>query len=288
MRFSNISNDFSSYQSIITFYEDNKDKSFSDIHLDISNFFSANLSAVLGAILDILLGNSNNVLFDNIDSDVERILKKNNFLSYFGYQSEIDNYNTTIKYQKILPTDGKYFKSYIENELIESNLSNLPKMSQGVKNGIIEAIYEIFVNAQIHSKTKYIYSCGQFFPHKNELLFTLVDTGITIKNCVNNRFGYDLTSIQAIKWALIDKHTTKENITGGIGLALLKEFIINNKGVMQIISNDGYYSFDEQGETHKLFSGQFPGTIITLKFKTDDVHNYFLKNEEHINLENIF
>lgn len=30
-------------------------------------------------------------------------------------------------------------------------------MSAGVKNGIIEAIYEIFVNAQIHSKSKYIF-----------------------------------------------------------------------------------------------------------------------------------
>lgn len=161
-------------------------------------------------------------------------------------------------------------------------------MSAGVKNGIIEAIYEIFVNAQIHSKSKYIYSCGQFFPHKNELAFTLVDIGMSIKNCVNNRFDSTLTSIQAIKWALIDKHTTKENITGGIGLALLKEFIIKNRGLLQIISNDGYYSFDNEVEDYKLFSGQFPGTIITIKFKTDDTHHYSLRNEEKINLDNIF
>lgn len=288
MRFSNLYNDFNSYQQLITFYQDNKDESFSDIHLELSDFFSADLSAVLGSILDIFLSNSNTILFDNLGSRIELILKKNGFLSYFGYKSEIDNYSTTIKYQKILPVDGKYFKSYIENELINSNLSSLSKMSKGVKNGIIEAIYEIFVNAQIHSETKYIYSCGQLFPKKNELVFTLVDRGISIKNCVNKRFGSNLSSIKAIEWALRDRNTTKKDITGGIGLALLKEFIIRNKGIMQIISNDGYYSFNEEGEEYRLFVGQFPGTIINIKFKTDDVHSYSLKSEEKINLENIF
>jgi light-regulated signal transduction histidine kinase (bacteriophytochrome) len=32
-------------------------------------------------------------------------------------------------------------------------------------------------------------------------------------------------------------HTTKENISGGIGLALFKEFIELNRGEMQIVSD---------------------------------------------------
>lgn len=288
MRLYNLSNDFNSYQQLIILYEDNKYKLFSDIQLDISKFFCANLSAALGAVLDKLLINSNNICFGTIDNDIERILKKNDFLSFYGYNSEKDTYGTTVKYKKISPNDGKYFRNYIEKELIESNLSNLPNMSVGVKHSIIEAIYEIFVNAQIHSQTEYIYSCGQLFHAKNEIFFSLVDTGITIKDCVNNRFQSELTSLQAIKWALVDKHTTKRDITGGIGLAFLKEFIKNNKGLLQIVSNDGYYSFNEKSEQYKLFSGQFPGTIVTIKFRTDDKHHYSLKSEKDINLENIF
>ncbi|MFA5566939.1 MAG: ATP-binding protein [Acidimicrobiia bacterium] len=288
MRFSNISNDFNSYQQLITFYEENKDEFFLNIQLDINNFFCANVSAVLGAILDKLILNANNIHFRSIDDKIKEILKKNDFLSFYGYNSEVDIHNTTIKYKKILPTDGKYFVNYIEKELIDSNLSILPRMSKGIKEGIIEAIYEVFVNAQIHSQTKYIYSCGQFFPGSNELFFTLVDTGISIKNCVNKRFKSNLTSVQAIKWALVDRNTTKEHITGGIGLALLKDFIKNNRGLMQIISNDGYYSLDDGREVYKLFSGQFPGTVVTIKFKTDDKHHYSLKNEKDINFENIF
>lgn len=77
------------------------------------------------------------------------------------------------------------------------------------------------------------------------------------------------------------KYIVKVNI-------FLKEFIIKNRGLLQIISNDGYYSFDNEVEDYKLFSGQFPGTIITIKFKTDDTHHYSLRNEEKINLDNIF
>ena len=41
-------------------------------------------------------------------------------------------------------------------------------MPGGVKEKVIEAIYEIFVNAQIHSETQLIYTCSQFFPNKTK------------------------------------------------------------------------------------------------------------------------
>ncbi len=53
------------------------------------------------------------------------------------------------------------------------------------------------------------------------------------------------------------------------------------------ISND-FSSYQSIISFYKLFSGQFPGTIITIKFKTDDTHHYSLRNEEKINLDNIF
>ncbi|MDP4226888.1 MAG: hypothetical protein Q8910_10965 [Bacteroidota bacterium] len=83
-----------------------------------------------------------------------------------------------------------------------------------------------------------------------------------------------------------DKSTTKEGISGGIGLALLKEFIEKNKGKMQIVSNDGFYQFGYEGEILKQFHGQSPGTIVNLQFRTDDRSNYSLKSE--ININDIF
>ena len=55
---------------------------------------------------------------------------------------------------------------------------------------------------------------------------------------------------------------------------------------MQIISNEGFYQFDGQDEVLKEFTGEFPGTIVNLQFKTNDNNNYSLKGE--ININNIF
>ena len=105
-----------------------------------------------------------------------------------------------------------------------------------------------------------------------------MDTGIGFKNQINKRFNSSLNAVQAIVWAIQDKKTTKEGVPGGIGLAVLKEFIEKNKGKMQIVSNDGFYQFDCKEEVSKQFMGQFPGTIVNLQFRTDDKSNYSLKS----------
>lgn len=278
-----INDTFDSYQRLIQLYETHKHDSSGDIHLEILHFFAANMSAALGAILDKFMENSNIIHFDYISPDIETILQKNDFLTYFGRKRAIDINNTTIKFQKLRPTDGKYFRKYVIEELIEGHITDLPQMSKGVKEKIVEAIYEIFVNAQIHSETNFIYTCGQFFPNKNKIEFTIVDTGIGFREKINRRFKSNLRATQAIKWAVEENKTTKEGISGGLGLALLKEFVNANKGKMQIISNDGFYQFNDDREILNEFRGEFPGTIVNLQFRTDDNNNYSLAGEIDIN-----
>lgn len=278
-----INNTFESFQSLIQLYETHKDELFGDIHLEIRHFFAANMSAALGAVLDKFTANLNDIHFDYLSPQIETILLRNDFLTYFGKQRAVDVNNTTIKFLKLKPTDGKYFKNYVIEELIEGHITDLPQMSKGVKEKMVEAIYEIFVNAQIHSETEFIYTCGQFFPTKNKIEFTIVDTGIGFREKINRRFGSNLRATQAIKWAVKEKKTTKEGISGGLGLAVLREFVILNKGKMQIISNEGFYQFDSDGETLNEFQGEFPGTIVNLQFRTDDNNNYSLKSEIDIN-----
>ncbi|MBN7811503.1 ATP-binding protein [Algoriphagus sp. H41] len=285
-RLSSINNTFDSYQKLIALYQEHKEKMFDDISIELSYFFSANMCAALGAILDRFKSNLNDIHFVQINPEIERILLKNDFLTYYGRNRALDTHNTTIKFQKLKKTDGKFFKNYVMDELIEGHRSDLPKMSSGVKEKIIEAIYEIFVNAQIHSETEFIYTCGQFFPNKNKIEFTIVDTGIGFKNRINKRFNTKVSAEKAILWAVRDKNTTKEGITGGLGLAILKEFIQRNRGKMQIVSNEGYYQFDASSEVTKAFRGEFPGTIVNLQFSTDDKSNYTLKGE--VNLDDIF
>lgn len=278
-----IDNTFDSYQSLISLYEQHRNDFFGDIHLEIRIFFAANMSAALGAILDIFTGNLNEIHFDHISPKVETILQKNDFLTYYGRNRAVDFNNTTIRFQKLKPTDGKYFKTYVIEELIEGHSVDLPRMSKGVKEKIVEAIYEIFVNAQIHSESDFIYTCGQFYPNMNKIEFTIVDTGIGFREKINRRFDSNLSAVKAIKWAVEERKTTKLGISGGLGLAVLKEFITINEGKMQIVSNDGFFQYDASKEILKKFEGEFPGTIVNLQFKTDDKHNYSLKSEVDIN-----
>ena len=280
----NIRNTLTSYQQLASLYHEHAEDFFYDIPIELRDWFSANMASALGAVLDKLIGNLNSIKFNHIDTDIQRILQKNDFLSFYGYPRAVDNHSTTIQYMKLKPTDGKFFNQYVTTELLDR--AELPKISAALKEKMTEAIYEIFVNAQIHSQTEHIYTCGQFFPNKHKIEFTITDTGIGFKEKINQRFDKNLSAVQAIQWAVQDRNTTKTEVTGGIGLAILREFIIKNKGMMQIVSDDGFYEYGHQGEKALTMAAKFPGTIVNLQFCTDDRASYLLASEA--DLKNIF
>jgi len=279
-----IDSDFKSFQQIIELYHEHKDDLFETIEVNIKDWFKANMCSALGAVLEFFSKNLNTIEFTFSDKKIENILLRNNFLSFFEYGLLPDSNQTTIKYLRLNPNDGKYFKKYVVSELVSRE--GMPNMSFKVSEKITESIYEIFVNAQIHSESPSIFTCGQYFPNMHLIEFTITDIGIGFKNKINSRFKTNLNSVQAIKWAVADKNTTKVETPGGIGLALLKEFVHLNKGRMQIISDDGYYVYDSERERTKLFDKPFPGTIVNLQFKTNDASLYVTSDE--VDQDNIF
>lgn len=274
---SNIDTSISCYNRFVQLYNDLQNSNFENIHIRLENWFGANMCAVLGGILDSL-SSTNEISVTSKNRDILSVLQRNNFLANYGYNAYQDINNTTIKYLKLKPAESRYFNSYVMKELLSR--SALPSMTDELKKKIAESIYEIFVNAQIHSNTDYIYTCGQFFPHKHIIEFTIVDMGLGFKKLLNTRFNSTLTSLQAIKWALIDGNTTKIDVSGGLGLALLTEFIKLNNGAFQIISDDGYYE-QSKTETMSFLKAPFPGTIVNMKFRTDDSNLYRLSSEEY-------
>jgi anti-sigma regulatory factor (Ser/Thr protein kinase) len=271
-----INTTYESYLKLISLYENIKDFVFSDISIELSDWFAANMSAALGSIVD-KPASMNDINISSSNSNIISILQRNGFLAHFGYEKKFDTNFTTIPYLKLKPQESRYFHEYVMSELLSK--SELPTMTNQLKKKIAESIYEIFVNAQIHSNTEYIYTCGQFFPVKHKIEFTIVDRGIGFKEKINKRFNAQFNSIQAIKWAIRDGNSTKEGVPGGIGLAILQEFIKKNKGKIQIVSDDGFYQLDEQRETFSQFKMPFPGTIINMQFRTDDNSSYGISGE---------
>lgn len=89
------------------------------------------------------------------------------------------------------------------------NRPELPRFTPKAKMAIAQVVLEIFTNAVLHTQTNYIYTCGQFFPKKHCIDFSIVDTGVGIRNTVNSGTGRNLDAVNAIRWALVDGNTTK-------------------------------------------------------------------------------
>lgn len=280
---SNINTYVNSYQQFIDFYHETKGYIFENIDVELNHWFAANMSAVLGGLLD-KVSIANTIRITSNPQRIATILQKNGFLANYGYSTIIDTNHTTVPYLKLKPTESRYFYDYVNNRLLSNTA--LPAMSSHLKQKITESIYEIFVNAQMHSETDYIYTCGQFFPKKHKIEFTIVDMGVGFKQKISKRFNRELNSLQAIRWAIEDGNSTKIGIPGGIGLAILKDFIKKNKGQFQIVSDDGFYQFSDTGEEKHFLNNSFPGSIINIQFRTDDIHTYTLTSE--INLSTIF
>lgn len=282
-----IKNDFDGYAVLVDLSNKIGDIDFEEITIDFSkiNWFEANLTAVLGAILSNTQNNFNNIKIEGLLKKFETLFSRNHFLSHFGGLKIPDYYETTIKYRKFKITEEKLFKDYLDKELLSKQ--SMPNMSVLLKKKVNESIFEIFNNAVIHGNCQSVFSGGQYYRRKYRLDFTIVDLGKTIKANVNEYGNTNFSGGDAIKWAVAEGHTTKRGqIPGGLGLSLIREFIEKNKGKIQIISADGYWEQKENKETGKQFSQIFPGTIVNLEFNINDESCYCLSSE--IDKENIF
>ncbi|HKB66123.1 MAG TPA: ATP-binding protein [Pyrinomonadaceae bacterium] len=252
-----------------------------EIEIDMSRttWFDADMCAALGAILYRLGDRLNTVQLTNIQPGVKQILSKNGFLSSYGRQRIPDKWGTTIPYQRFDVKDDRYFATYIEKELVLRR--ELPKMSSALLKKFRESVFEIFSNAVGHSKTELgIFSCGQFFPHKYCLDFSVVDLGIGIRQNVKENAGLDYSAEEAIAWATEGRNTTKKGkIPGGLGLKLLREFIKLNRGRISILSDSGYWMAHRGRVSKSKLLNAFPGTIVTMEIDTSDKQSYVLSSE---------
>ncbi len=285
---SEIHHNFSGFRYLVHLHEETKGCFLDDIHIDMgeTTWFDADMCALFGAILYSLSEGLNTIKLNNIHTRVEPPLSKNGFLSHYGREKIPDRHGTTISYQHFDAKDDRYFARYIEKELIHR--SEIPVMSLGLLKKFRGSIFEIFSNAVLHSRTEMgIFSCGQFFPKRNRLDFSVADLGVGMRQNIKDKIGLDLSPEEAIDWTTRKGNTTKrDQIPGGLGLKLLCEFIDMNGGSIQIVSDAGYWQRKNRETTTQKLNCPFPGTVVTVEINTADTGSYMLTSE--LNAENIF
>lgn len=269
------------FEALVCLYSALETARFSDLEINMEHagWFDADMCAPLGAVLYRIGYNVNKVQLVHLQPQVESILSKNGFLSHYGRLPAPDTYGTAIPYQRFDVKDDRFFASYVESKFVRR--TEIPRMSAGLMKRFRESVFEIFSNAVIHSRTELgIFSCGQFFPTKNRLDFSVADLGIGIRRNVLEHTGLDLPADKAIAWATSERHTTKYGpIPGGLGLKLLVEFITLNGGRIQIVSDAGYWSLEKGHAQTALLSAPFPGTVVNVEINTADRQSYALSSE---------
>jgi len=276
-----INHDRLGFQKLIELNVAAAEVSFEDVEVDMSSvtWLDADMCAPLGAILYRLSAALNEIRLTGIRPDVEASLCRNGFLSHYGREKVPDRWGTTIPYQRFEVKDDRYFAKYIEDQFIHRH--EMPRMSRGLQKKFRESVFEIFSNAVIHSRTRMgIFSCGQFFPKKHRLVFSVADLGIGIRENVRLAIGKEMAAYQAIVWATEGTNTTKKGkIPGGLGLKLLREFVTLNRGVLRIVSDAGYWELSGGQVKTALFPNPFPGTVVNIEIDTSDQHSYVLSSE---------
>jgi len=276
-----IRHNLSGFEALVRLNAAVGEQRFSNIEIDMlaTSWFDADMCAPFGAILYRIGHNVNTIHLINLQPGVEKILSKNGFLSHYGRMAVRDTYGTTIPYQRFDVKDDRFFANYVESKFVCR--SELPRMTSGLVKRFRESVFEIFSNAVIHSQTQLgIFSCGQLFPKRHRLDFSVADLGITIRRNVKKHVGLDLPAHEAIVWATQAQHTTKRGpIPGGLGLKLLSEFINLNGGRLQIVSDRGYWALEKGHTQTERLSQPFPGTVVNVEINTADTQSYALSSE---------
>lgn len=271
------------HKILLRFYYACKEYNNCKIEIDLVDlkWFDANLCGLLLAITEDLR-ETNQLDFDipkeywlvsypnNFD-----VLHRNKFISMLLEKSIrvteiIDNQMSTIELQKFYLTEIDEFCTYIENIFLKHRGCTI---GDDAKEELSTAYTELFANYQNHSQTeKPIYVCGQYFPKKNKLCFSITDVGIGFFVPIQQytkTTGNPINDTQtAIKWALEYSNTTSINKTGGQGLHNIEKFCRTNNGDFHIISDNIYthHNFKKNKRDFETLNTTFKGVTIHLFF----------------------
>lgn len=249
-------------------------------------FISANQFAVLGCMLSHFHNQhlSTQIMFANVSAKLESVMRVNGFGKHFSYDLLPDTYNTAIPYKIFNVSQIDEFEKYILMEIFSRK--DIPKMSNLVRDSIIDNILEIFNNVKEHTNSCTLYTCGQYFPSKSLLYFTITDSGETIPYNVSSflqehEIGIDTSSLE---WAMQSGNSTRRSDSpGGLGLYLLSDFIRLNCGELYIVSGNETFEQTKKGIRYKYLEYSFSGTIVTMAFNLNDNSSYRFTNENSSN-----
>lgn len=257
-----VKNDYESFEFFSKTYHNIKELKNEYIMFNFTPtvWFEANLASVFGSILNVIKLNNCHVSFYDVSEKIKSIFRKNGFYTYYNLGAELDTYNSTIPYKVFNVEESEEFTIYLNDEVIPKIQLPLEKIQiRTFKN----CLQEVFENTSIHARSNHVFTCGQYYHQKGAVAFTITDIGETIGGNVRRKKGESILDCDAIEWATQFGNTTKLNEDGGIGLHLIKNYM-EDCGVFQIISGDGYWELKDGEVYNRKTKYHFQGTIVNI------------------------
>ncbi len=88
-----------------------------------------------------------------------------------------------------------------------------------------------------------------------------------------------MTTSETFAWAFQPGTSTKQSgVARGVGLNLLKDYMVKNRGNFMIFSNDGCVIIDDNGIRCENICTSFGGTLVNIAFRCDESY-YCLASE---------
>ncbi len=270
-----ITTNFRGINILLSFYHEMSSLKSCAIVLDFKNlkWIDSNLSAIFGAVLEKLIRENDLTFY----TDIKFIKQNFDVLIRSGFikteEEVVDERKSTVSFKTFSPEDHEGFYNYISEDLMCHR--GMPVFKNKEKEEIINSLMEVAANIDEHSNSKSkFFVCGQFFPNKGYLALSIVDLGDgflpKIKEKTKGKENIDC-HFDAIKWALKKRNTTKVNTPGGLGLSNLCSHLEKNKGDLQIITGDAFWSIKsddiESNKEWYTFSNEYNGSIINLLFR---------------------
>jgi hypothetical protein len=235
------------------------------------NFLRQNAVAFLGGLARQLESRGSKVIFDwdTVKKRVCMNLKQNGFMYTFNGGEEPWQGNS-IPYREDQYQNQDALVDYLAEQWLGRDWVHISDL---LRNVIVGTTWEIYANAFEHGQTDIgVFSCGQHYPNLGEVKLTVVDFGVGIPHNVRDfHKNSNIRADEALKWAFQRGTTTRSgDVTGGIGLDYLKQFVHINKGKLQILSHDGCAIIDEKQEIYENRQTFFGGTLVNITLLCDE------------------
>lgn len=287
----NINDDQRDYDYLNGLCNQLKDISNADVVFDFTGcgFLRQNAVVILGGMIRLLQKHGNSVAFrlDTIQDRVRVNLEQNGFLFRLGLGGTPWDGNS-IPYREDTTMDADGYAEYLSERWLGKGWINV---SENLRDHIVMRVIEAYLNVFDHAESPIgVITCGQHYPQREELSITMVDMGVGIPYTVREYLNRpNMSAEAALKWAFEPTKTTKDqnNFARGNGLKLLKSFMEDNHGRLEIYSEAGYACIDDKGNRFDNRQLDFQGTVVQIKL-TCDAARYILPEEDDFSSDEWF